>query len=61
MNQNLSLLVISVVIFSIAGFYVTKDAYKPGSNDYRGKILGPSAILGALAAFYKALEVYFEW
>jgi hypothetical protein len=58
MNQNLNLLVISFV-FAVAGFYITKDAYKSGSDDYRGKILGPGFILIALAAFYKALEGYF--
>jgi hypothetical protein len=60
MNQSLSLLVTSVVL-GIAGFYISKDAYKPQSDEYRGKILGPSFILGALAAFYKALEGYFGW
>jgi hypothetical protein len=61
MKPDLTLLVISVVIFSIGGFYITKDAYKPGSDDYRGKILGPGFILLAIAAFYKLLEAYFGW
>ena len=60
MNQNLGLLVISAV-FGIAGFFITKYSYKPKSDSYRGKILGPSYILLALAALYKSLEGYFEW
>ena len=59
-NPNVGLL-LSGVVLAIGGFYITRDAYKPRSDDYRGKILGPSFILGALAALYKALEGYFGW
>jgi hypothetical protein len=60
-NSDLVLLAISVVAFAISGFYITKDAYKPGSDDYRGKILGPGFILIAFVALYKLLEGYFGW
>jgi len=60
MNQNLTLWVGSAV-FAIAGYYITKHAFRPKSDDYRGKILGPSFIVFALVALYKALEGYFGW
>jgi hypothetical protein len=61
MQQNLSLLVTSVVL-AIAGFYLTKYSYKPNSDwGYRGKISGPGLVLIALAVLYKALEGFFGW
>jgi hypothetical protein len=60
MPQNLSLLVTSA-IFAITGFVITKYSYRPKSDNYRGKILGPGFILAALIAFYKVLEGYFGW
>ena len=62
MNQNLDLLVTCSIVFGISGFYITKYAYRRGSDwGYRGKMLGPGFILFALVSLYKALEEYFGW
>lgn len=46
------------VMTAIGGFYLIKTSYKPNSNNYRGKILGPILIICSLVALYKVLVFF---